>query len=925
MLKKRILLIVVSTLLLLVAVGLAYRYWYQTPETDAWSLVPNNALVVYETDDFPAHWSHLTQSPLWNILQDVPDVRRLGQRLNYLDSLINLESLLSGRPLLTAVHVVGSDAIDATFFVKLSGSGALGRLQKALDQLQQAADLQPDQRQYDGYTIYELKDSSTDQVFSYILYEQTLVGSFTPFLVEDVVRNIADGLQHPFVVANPTLMRLPKLTDDEGNLYVNATELATLLSVFVNQKTVQLEALSAFSQAMLLDVNVETQEVLFNGFSATASSAGEGDSVKLPDYLQTFKHQNPQPLRMATYIPNRTALLYHITFDQGASWQESLYAFQQAQPLPEYEEVVRKRKQLAQQYSVLLPAWYDWLAGEIGLLTLESVDAEHPDRALLMAVTDTSRAHQALRTLAGKVKPEADSLYEEKYGAYTISEITLPELPTLLIGPAAQGFRQCFYLVTDQYVVMANSVRTLKRLMQDREAENTWSKSLKQSRFLDSTVDEANISLIVDMARAWNIVAPRLAPKWANWATPWISRFEKIAIQFNQSDEVFYTSIAAYYDSSAVEEKKDTPFITLAQVSADQPIRTKPFVVRRANSPALQVLFQDQANQLYLISSDNTIQWADSLTQPIVSDVYSVLDSDNRQQYIFATDSTLYALNDNGSVLPSYPLRMPNTARIQYFSPIDYDNTQQHRWLVATPAGNLWMFDQEGNALDGWNPNPLSGPLAAPPSHVRVRGKDCLIALQQDGTVHVKNRRGEPYPGFPLALDQPCHSPLFIEPASDFEETTLTTVTDRGELISFNLRGNIVRRTQLYRPSTGARFALSEDALSKTFVIIRQDEATLGVLNREGVLLFEKSFFSPDALASGQLMVQYYNFGANHEVIAITDQVQAFTYLFTPVGELINARPLESDFPIGLLYLEDADAFRIYRTFEKEFAIMSFR
>ena len=914
----------VSALLLLVAIGLAYRYWYQTPETNAWSLVPDNALVVYETDDFPAHWSHLTQSPLWNILQDVPDIKRFEQRLSYLDSLVNLD-LLSGRPLLTAVHVVGSDAIDATFFVKLSGAGALGRLQKALDQLQQAANLQPNQRQYDGYTIHELKDGKTDQVFSYIFYEQMLVGSFTPFLVEDVVRNIAGGLQRPFIAANPTLMHLPKLTEDEGNLYVNATELATLLSVFVNQKTVQLDALDAFCQAMLLDVNIDAQEVLLNGFSATASSTAEEDSAKLPDYLQTFITQTPKPLAMATYIPNRTALLYHITFDRGAVWQENLHTFQQAQPMPEYQEVVQKRKQLAQQYDVSLLAWYDWLAGEIGLLTLESVDTDQPDRALLMAVTDTSQAHQALRTLADKVKPGADSLYEEKYGAFAIGEINLPEFPTLLIGPTAQGFQQCFYLVTDQYVVMANSVRTLKRLMQDREAENTWSKSLKQSRFLESTVDEANISLIVDMARSWNIIAPRLAPKWADWATPWINRFEKVAIQFNQSDEVFYTSIAAYYDSSAVEEKKDTPFITLAQVSADQSIRTKPFVVRRANSTALQVLFQDQSNQLYLASSDNKVQWTDSLAQPIVSDIHSVLNPDKQQQYVFATDSALYALDASGAVLPAYPIRMPDTTRIEYFSPIDYDNTQQHRWLVATLAGNLWMFDQKGNALEGWNPNPLSGPLAAPPSHVRVRGKDCLIALQQDGTVHVKNRRGEPYPGFPLVLDQPCHSPLFVEPASDFEETTLTTVTDKGELIAFNLRGNIVRRTQLYRPSTDARFALSEDALGKTFMIIRQDEATLGVLDREGVLLFEKSFFSPDALASGQLSAQCYNFGANHEVIAITDQVQAFTYLFTPAGELINGRPLESSYPIGLLYLEDTDAFRIYRTFEDEFAIMSFR
>jgi hypothetical protein len=96
------------------------------------------------------------------------------------------------------------------------------------------------------------------------------------------------------------------------------------------------------------------------------------------------------------------------------------------------------------------------------------------------------------------------------------------------------------------------------------------------------------------------------------------------------------------------------------------------------------------------------------------------------------------------------------------------------------------------------------------------------------------------------------------------------------------------------------------------------------VLNQQGVLLFEKDFFSPGALASGRLVAQYYDFGAGHQVYALTDQVQGFTYLFDEQGQLVNGRPIESDFAVGLIRSEGSPAYRLYRNFENEFAILTF-
>ena len=934
--KKHIILIASVALLVILGGGLWYFYAAQQKDsTTAWSYVPENAIVVYETANVFENWERLTQSPLWEILSAVPEAQNLGQRMAYLDSVPTAKRLLQKKPLLIALQVVGNDALDATLFCRLSGEREKKDLQKFLTELEDNANLRSEERQYDGLTIRELHGDD-DQTFSYVLHEGIFAGSFTPFLVEDVVRTMADNTtSSSFANDNQALLELPKLANDEGNVYVNARRLAPLLSIFTDPgRESELTALNTLCQAMLLDVSVQDQQLLFNGYStANTTTSTETPSETSPQknslYLQTFADQQPQPIGMGDYIPNRTAWMHYLAFDEAQRWQRALATYQENQSLPAYRDMVKRRQTFEKKYQVSLADWYQWFGDEVGLLTLESINVNEPDRALLIEINDTTAVSQALNSLTTLLtQAKGPELYKERFSTYVIGELAYTEFPSLLLGPLARGYDQCFYLLTDRYLIMANDVRTLKRIILDKESENTWSKSLKQSRFLESTLDESNLSLIVDVAHSWSLLLPQLAPKWQKIATSYASQFkqiEKVAVQFSGDSETFYTSMAVSYPEKPVESLASTSFATVSKVFADQTIRTKPYIVRNHNTQALEVLFQDKSNVLQLVSNDQKILWQDSLGGPMVGDIHQIDSYKNgKLQYLFATDSAIHLVDRNGSTIAGYPLYMPAGVQIQYLSLIDYDNSKNYRFMVSDADGGLWMFNTDRENLEGWNPNGIGSTLATAPFHVRVRGKDCLVAIGREGTVYVKNRRGEDYPGFPLRLDRDCHSPVFVAPASTMEETTLTIVTDGGELITFNLVGGITQRVQLYRPSADARFTLCKDALGKTFVLVRQDQESLGVLDRQGVLLFEKDFFSPSALSSNMLQAQYYDFGAGTEIYAITDQIQEFTYLFDKQGKLINGRPVESDHAIGLLYSEEQQTFRLYRNFENEFAILSF-
>ncbi|MGB3852679.1 MAG: hypothetical protein WA958_22130 [Tunicatimonas sp.] len=925
--SKRI--IFISAALLAIVGGGLWYYFARRPAvaSDVWACVPANALTVYETTDLLADWNSFAQSPLGNALRAVPDVEQFNQQLAFLDSLPRLRPLLQ-QPWLMSLQVVGSEALGATFYTRVStaeGAGKKSGLTPALEQLQQEAALRTEARQYHGLTIHTLSTADGED-FSYVLHRGVLVGSFTAFLVEDVVRLMTDGAEGSgFAAENPSLLRLPKLADDEGNLYLNVRRLSRLLSVFTEAGALDAEELDALGQAMLLDVRVQEQQLLLNGFSASGSSSAEGmDSATL---LQTFAGQQARTIGIGDYLPERTAWLYHLSLSDAERWAQALRSYQAQRPGATFRQLADQRNALEEAHQVSLSAWYTWFGQELGMLTLASVEVEQPDRALLIEVQDTTAAGRSLRSLATSLSGPSD-VYREQFSSYTIGELAQPELPALLLGPMASGYPHCFYLLTDRYLIMANNVRTLKRLMLDREAENTWSKSLKQSRFMANTLNDANLSLVVDVAQSWELLLPRLSPRWRQLATDYASslkQIEKVAVQFADSEELFYTNVVLRTDPQPAEPLARRSFTKAGQVFTDQPIRTKPHVVRNHNTQAREVIFQDEDNVLRLVASDQQVLWQDSLGAPVVGDIQQLdFYNNGKLQYLFATDSAIHVLDRNGSPVAGYPLYMPAGVQIQYLSLIDYDNSKRYRFLVSDTQGGQWMFNTDRENLEGWNPLGLASPLASAPFHARVRGKDYLIAIGQDGTVYAKNRRGEDYPGFPLALGQPCHSPAFVHLESTPNETTLTLVADGGELITVNLQGGIAERTQLYRPSADARFTLCEDALGKTFVLLRQDARSLGVLNQQGVLLFEKDFFSPGALASERLVAQYYDFGAGHQVYALTDQVQGFTYLFDEQGQLVNERPIESDFAVGLIRSEGSPAYRLYRNFENEFAILTF-
>jgi hypothetical protein len=148
-------------------------------------------------------------------------------------------------------------------------------------------------REFNAIQIEEIRFQ--DQLFSYAFIENIWIGSFTPFLIEDVIRTYKSNT-HSFRKSALSQQGFTSIQDDAGNLYVQLNRFGDLLSLFLANQS---ELPFSIGKSALLDIKTNENSIVLNGFSI--------DSVDHSNYmLSVFQHQSPVTFGLKHLIPNRT-------------------------------------------------------------------------------------------------------------------------------------------------------------------------------------------------------------------------------------------------------------------------------------------------------------------------------------------------------------------------------------------------------------------------------------------------------------------------------------------------------------------------------------------------------------------------------------------------------------------------------------------
>jgi hypothetical protein len=886
---KNPLLITVLILFVLIAGYFSYQRFFSSSQLTLWDLVPTETVLVYENSDCKSCLQDLKNSPIVKIIRNASITTGSKDSLSALQDLI----LSFQQPTLVSLHVTKKDEFDFTYYIH-NTPNFQQKIDLLTNQFVSMKGLKITQREFQTVPINEINYQG--RTFSSALIEDIWVGSFSPILVEDVIRTFKSEQKNSFKDIISSVYQLPRIKNDGGNLYVHLHNLSQWFSIFTKESSNFL--IDHFGHSSLLDAKVSDNKLELNGFSYHPMNEKEF-------FLSAFQEQNPVEFKLKNVISNRTLIVNDFGISNGEKFFSRLSQISKNPYKDSLAAILASAKADPQTL-------YKGFSGEISVCFLES-RKESLTKVLLLNDEKTSGGWFNLFKSISEAAT-TDSLFIDKYSGYEIFEMPIHGLPEKLFFPLVNGFGNSYYTMIGKTLCVGENIEELKKFLDDVDQENTWGKSVSQNRFLESTLLESSVSIFINTRRIRHLLGLNLQPKWQNFLEENKDAFNQLgmgAIQFSHLNETYYTNIAWSFKNTTESEKPKPADRYITNFTSG----IARFSIAQSHvDNSREALVQDSAKNLSLVSDEGKILWQLALPDFIQGEIQQVdFFNNGKLQFLFSTPGSLHVVDRLGNYVKPYPVAI-GEKDIDHLSIIDYDHSKKYRFLISSKDGRLWMYDKEGKNLEGWQPRAVDEQLITSVNHHRILGKDYLIAIRKDGFVFLMNRRGELVKNFPLDLGSRLEGDYFLEVGKKTSDTYFSVVSADGVLFKFNLQGKVEGRDVLVKNSPEARFSLVSEKKFKSYVVLRREPKLFTVFDES-----TNEIIKSDYIGNNPVDVNFYSFGNGKDFIVVTDLSQDLSFVYDRKGKLITPIPIDGHWL--KIYPTEGDKLKVYYADERNVTI----
>jgi hypothetical protein len=906
---KKLLAALGALLIALVSIGyLYYRGWQrEVQKSDFFPYILTSSALVLDLPVAGRQWDAFQKTTIGQDLGAWPLCNHIKASLVALQQAGVDASIIGDLPVVISIHGLSEEEIGCVFYLDLR-MPQVARLIHAIEQADKSNKYVMETRNYAGHTITAInrvKDKSPRRL--YVLKQQHhAIISFSEVLLEDIIRGVAHKKD------TAAFLKIQRTGHKQGGVFVNFEQLPSLLRVFLTQANYSTWApqLAGIAPQAQLELKLTEHHLLLNGILSKGASSSDK-----PYWYQAISSATPSSFTMTSYIPASTAIIQHYTIHDPLSLAKDMqqYRYQQT------GSSGSKKKSISDSAS-MLPTLHTLVKGELALCTLGT---EPYDQFLLVEVHNVE---EAIATLE-----EAQCItYAPSYQLAKLST-TYTVNPTIFRSWLPQyvfpRFTPMLLSTVDNYIIIASSLQALQVLEASYLQGTTWAQQgSPQHQFLSSTLEAATFSMFINIQAAHLWILQQIKPIWK---AMWHKYLAALCKHGYASVQVTYSGheqpvghihlLLAHVEEQVTKVVPATNQLTVTSpgstslFQAEAPILTSPMWVRSHKQGGSLLLVQDALHQLYLVDAVGELIWKKQLDGPLLPEVHAVdIYKNNKWQYLCATATSMYVIDYTGHEINGFPRPLLNNGQGIAVNIIDYDRDKNYRILITDEKGNVYLKDTQYRPLPGWNPKAFQGAFVRAPFHIRV-SRDYFIALQEKGTLHVVNRRGQPYPGFPINVGESVHNPLIVRQAKQPADTRLVVLTDTGKLLTYNLKGGLQHSVQLAQTKSAVKFMLIPDQVNKQhYVILQQDIDKLVFLDEQGQVLFEQP-----CEADQTWIGQYYDYGS-YKFYVVTDVDQAKTYIYDQTGKLIHEPLGNSGYPIQLHWAASSRQLTVHTSLDNQ-------
>lgn len=733
------------------------------------------------------------------------------------DSVIGPFFRVSATSFVIALQPIGKKEADLLYAYRIPEREYTGLISSALTNKRTQ---RLTNRVYNGNVIHEIRtlpDNKIVLAFSYL--QDIVILCRSPILVENALRIAELPGNTNYRVSNPALFQFASLKSDAGNLYLNFNSLMAF-GLIANLNWNSIPLFKEFARSAVLDVKTENEKLSMNGFTL--------DSIGRTFGLSRFQQQHPVKNDVMRFIPFSTNWVIHY----GIS---------------------------------------DWSKFMLNQDTTKSFFADE------VAVCESEESGGSL--IFVKVKDTATEMgsYVENYSGYELRALRESEFlkPLNELLPADSV---AYMTWLENYMVISGSVSSLKRLIDEIEADDTWGKSLAFQEFLGRGLRESNVSIFFKSIK-WN---PAPESRWKPvFDSLHLSSIAWGSIQFSALDDHFYTSINLEPTSPGKQDRK-VPVVAYQLSNAI----ARAFPVKNHTNSKSELIVQDSTHQISLFSSENGILWSYVLDGVIYSLTQVDLFKNAKLQYFIVTPTSLYVIDRLGRDVSGFPKRLSFNSR--FATVVDYDKSGNYRYLLTTPDQEVFILDKSAKPLPDWSPKRIGSTINYPPEHYRIGGSDYFVFLTEDQSMHLVNRKGNNSTGFPIKLRGKVSGDYFVEVGASLSGSYLYFITSAGQVTKLTLDSKSLTTEDLVR-GTNSQFSLIRPyATSQKFYYSRIDTDKIAVFDAMNKLVFERQNPGSYALQPSAIVL-----AQDRTVFNYYDPEQNLSYLFDQTGTMIT-KPVES-------------------------------
>ncbi len=487
-------------LLLVVVVlgGALFAWWHwgagaNKNTQSAFDIIPADAIYVVETNNLTKAWDEITTSKIWEHLSEDDYFAEIEENMDAIDGFLKdnkaVDMLLSNREMYVSTHMISSSDYDFLYIIDLQ------KMKKAWTVIKTALktldNYDFNERKFESEKIIELTDKKTKEKISICLLDNLLAISYTDKLIENVITQKATKNWN----SNKRFQKVSSEINENRmfSFYFNYNMLEQFGKVYLSESNDYISLFSKSLEFTALNAYLENEQLTFEGYTILDS---------LPSYLKSLTACEPAAYNAYKILPDQTAFYMAFTFDNSATFFESLqseYAYQNKSEYDEYNNNLLKITDFLKLD--LKKALFSWIGNEIAVAKLRPMAQSRMEDVILAIHTNNlPEAKAGMAEIMTRVKKRTPAKFESKeYNNFTYYNLKLKGFFSLFLGKMFQDIEIPYFTYIEDYVVFSNSETALQKVIDSYVTGSLLARNKEFSEFKTEFEIKSNLMMYVNM------------------------------------------------------------------------------------------------------------------------------------------------------------------------------------------------------------------------------------------------------------------------------------------------------------------------------------------------------------------------------------------------------------------------------------------